>query len=111
MGGMSSPPGRYTVAGEVTAGGGGGGSGWRNFLRVGRGGWVPCGCGRPCDHQRQASYENVEVPQIQFIVIVLDIPVGTQRRLPTVMTPVVVQRLVPGRGRAENCGGSAVPVL
>ena len=36
--------------------------------------------------QRSKSYEKVEVPQIQFIVIVLDIPVATQRRLPTVQT-------------------------
>ena len=32
------------------------------------------------------SYVSVEVPQIQFIVTVLDIPVATQRRLPTVQT-------------------------
>ena len=58
------------------------------------------------------SYVNVEVLQIQFIVTVLDIPVVTQRRLPTVQTvlktgelpqvqfldlvdmPVIVQRQV-----------------
>ena len=58
------------------------------------------------------SHVNVEVPQIQFIVTVLDIPVATQRRLPTVQTvlktgefpqvqfldlvdtPVIVQRQV-----------------
>ena len=35
-----------------------------------------------------------EIPQVLF--------------LDRLMTPVVVRRLVPGRDRAENCGGSAV---
>ena len=70
--------------------------------------------------QQSKSYVNVEVHQIQFIVTVLDIPVATQRRFPTVVevpqvqfldkvvNSVVVQRLVTGCDRAENCGGSAV---
>ena len=74
----------------------------------------PFGCGRPCDHQRQAPvYENVEVPQFQFIDRVVDFSVVLQRHVPTVslcrpgrshscsswtrfMTPVVVQRQVLG---------------
>ena len=44
----------------MTVGGGGGGSGGGgNFLRVGRGGRVLFGCGRPCDHQRQAPAVQV----------------------------------------------------
>ena len=67
--------------------------------------------------------------QQSIIDRVLDLPVATQRRLPpsvncaedrrdptvavlgVVDAPVVVQRLVPGRDRGENCGTSPVAVL
>ena len=72
------------------------------------------------------SYVNVEVPQIQFIVTVLDIPIVLQRQVPAVFQvqflevvdmPVVVQRLVhaaaayrqgrfPGRGAEADPHGS-----
>ena len=118
------------MVGEVTAGGGGGDDGAELFQgRGGAGGFlsvVDVPVITQLELQQFMAYENVEVPQIQFIVTVLDIPVATQRRLPTVqtvlktgeshrcsswtrlMTPVAFQRLVPGRDRAENCGGSAV---
>ena len=35
---------------------------------------------------QQSKYENLEVPQLQFIVGLLDIPVVTQRQVPTVPT-------------------------
>ena len=38
------------------------------------------------EFQHFASYENLEVPQIQLIVGVLDIPVVSQRQVPTVQT-------------------------
>ena len=56
---------------------------WLGWVELFKGGLgrgrrvVPFGCVRPCDHQRQA-------PAIEFIVKVLDFPVATQRRLPTV---------------------------
>ena len=72
------------VVGEVTAGGGGGGGG-----AGGAGGFlsvvdVPAIISEKL--QQSKPYVNVEVPQIQFIVKVLDIPVATLRRLPTVQT-------------------------
>ena len=66
------------------------------------------------------------VPRIQFIDRVLNFPVVIRRRgtysasfqktvkipqmqlLDKLMTSVVVQRLVPGRDSADNCGGAAV---
>ena len=36
--------------------------------------------------QQSIVFEDVEVPQIQFFDRVVDIPVSTQRRLPTVQT-------------------------
>ena len=44
--------------------------------------------------QRAAFQKTDEFPQMQF--------------LDKLMTSVVVQRLVPGRVGADNCGGSAV---
>ena len=53
--------------------------------------------------QQSMSYEYLEVPQIQLIVEVVDIPVVSQRQVPTVLQvqflevvdmPVVVQRQV-----------------
>ena len=59
------------------------------------------------EFQQSMSCENLEVPQIQLIVEVVDIPVVSQRKVPTVLSfvlqvqflevvdmPVVVQRLV-----------------
>ena len=91
------------------------------------------GCGRPCDHQRQAPAvhcvrERGGAP-FQFIDRVVDFSVVFQRRVPTVqtvqktgefpqvlfldrlMTPVVMQRQVLGVDSAENCGSSTVAVL
>ena len=53
--------------------------------------------------QQFVSYENLEVPQIQLIVEVVDIPVVLQRQVPAVLQvqslevvdmPVAVQRQV-----------------
>ena len=74
--------------------------------------------------QQFVSYENLEVPQIQLIVEVVDIPVVSQRQVPTVLvptlqvhflevvdTPAVVQRQVPAvaaccqGGRRPCCAG------
>ena len=55
------------------------------------------------EFQQSMSYENLEVPQIQLIIEVVDIPVVLQRQVPTVLQvqllevvdmPVVVQRQV-----------------
>ena len=55
------------------------------------------------EFQQFVSYENLEVPQIQLIVEVVDIPVVLQRQVPTVLQvqflevvdmPVAVQRQV-----------------
>ena len=59
------------------------------------------------EFQQSMSYENLEVPQIQLIVEVVDIPVVSQRQVPTVLSfvlqvqflevvdmPVVVQQQV-----------------
>ena len=55
------------------------------------------------EFQQSKSYEKLEVPQIQLIVGVQDIPVVSQRQVPTVLqvqflevvdTPVAVQRQV-----------------
>ena len=68
----------------------------------------------------------LKVPRIQFLGKVLNLPVVLRRRgthnvtvqktdefpqmrfLDQLKTSVVVQRLVPGRVSADNCGGSAV---
>ena len=57
------------------------------------------------EFQQFVSYENLEVPQIQLIVEVVDIPVVSQRQVPVptlqvqflevVDMPAVVQRQVP----------------
>ena len=60
------------------------------------------------EFQQSMSFENLEVPQIQFIDEVVDIPVVSQRQVPTVLSfvlqmqflevvdmPAVVQRQVP----------------
>ena len=60
------------------------------------------------DFQQFKSYDNLEVPQIQLIVEVVDMPVVSQRQVPTVPAPTlqvqfsevvdmpaVVQRQVP----------------
>ena len=55
--------------------------------------------------QQSKSFENVEVPQIQFIVTVLDIPVAMQRRLPTVQTvQKAVEFLQRKLWRFRSCG-------
>ena len=55
------------------------------------------------EFQQSTSYENLEVPQIQLTVEVVDIPVLSQRQVPTVLQvqflevvdmPVAVQRQV-----------------
>ena len=59
------------------------------------------------EFQQSMSYEDLEVPQIQLIVEVVDIPVVSQRQVPTVLSfvlqvqflevvdmPVVLQRQV-----------------
>ena len=55
------------------------------------------------EFQQSKSYEKLEVPQIQLFVGVQDIPVVSQRQVPTVLQvqflevvdmPVAVQRLV-----------------
>ena len=55
------------------------------------------------EFQQFVSYEDLEVPQIQLIVEVVDIPVVLQRQVPTVLQvqflevvdmPVAVQRQV-----------------
>ena len=89
------------------------GAGFKGWGGAGLAG--PFGCGRPCDHHRQApAVHRVEVPQFQFIDRVVDFSVVLQRRVPTVllcrrpvrshscsfwtrfMTLVVVQRQVLG---------------
>ena len=67
------------------------GAGWVELFEGGLGrGWrVPSVVDVPAifsDKLQSKLYENVEVPQIQFIVTVLDIPVATQRRSPTVQS-------------------------
>ena len=60
------------------------------------------------EFQQSMSFENLEVPQIQLIDEVVDIPVVSQRQVPTVLSfvlqvqflevvdmPAVVQRQVP----------------
>ena len=60
------------------------------------------------EFQQSMSFENLEVPEIQLIVEVVDIPVVSQRQVPTVLSfvlqvqflevvdmPAVVQRQVP----------------
>ena len=67
------------------------------------------------------SYENLEVPQIQLIVEVVDIPVVSQRQVPTVLSfvlqvlflevvdmPIVVQRQVHA---AAVCRQGLIPVV
>ena len=85
------------------------------------------------EFQQSMSYEDLEVPQIQLIVVVVDIPVVSQRQVPTVLPfvlqvqflevvdmPVVVQRLVraaavcrqvlhPCRGGEADPHGSVCP--
>ena len=99
------------------------------WCRLGRGWRVPSVVDVPVISDKllqSESYVNVEVPQIQFIVTVLDIPVASQRQAPTVFQvqflevvdmPVVVQRQVhaaaacrqgrfPGRGAEADPHGS-----
>ena len=114
---MSSlPPGRYRGGGWGDGGRRGGGGG------IFQGGWggrvLLVGCGRPCDHQRQAPAVHVVRERGGAFDSVLrqwlDIPVVLQRRVPTVQIvqktgeipqvvfldtvgmPVVVQRQVLG---------------
>ena len=117
MGGLSSPLGRYRGGGWGDGGRRGGGGGI--FFRwVGRGGFFSSVVDVPViisDKLQQSIVdENLEVPKIQFIDRVVDIPVVLQRRVPTVQTvqktgeipqvvfldtvetPVVVQRQVLG---------------
>ena len=71
--------------------------------------------------QQSASYENLDLPQFQLIVRVLDIPVVSQRQvqsftlvqfLEVVDMPVGVQRQVPwGSECRKLCGGPAVAAL
>ena len=107
---------------------------WRPGGWAGAGLAVPFGCGRPCDHQRQApavqvgrECESAPDPVHRHSAGHSQLrrrdvsPQCKLRRRPVrshrcsswtrLMTPVVVQRLVPGRDTAENCGGSAVAVL
>ena len=90
------------------------------MVRAGAGLAGSFGCGRPVMSDKllqSKSYVNVVVPQIQFVVTVLDIPVASQRQAPTVFqvqflevvdVPVVVQRLCTQLQRVDKV---AFPVV